>query len=682
MADNKDVVNMNDNLSIDKYINKNRDNRKIGEILLEDFNIPRHYIEEILLKKEKSGNKERFGQLAIKLGLINEEIVYKALAKQLGIEYLSNIEAENRIVWDLFKNKYIYGAFGENEDNLISLIRTHKAFPAYIDFSDPNNITLVVAISNYLGDNFAFKSYLKKYYLGFQKSEKEAKKIRANYDVAKSRYIIEKKLKKTGHNKLKNEGKLPEIIPTKIKEVLVSPSIYDKFELKYKGITEEEIQSFNGKIALDDTELSNDEKISVETYLKMLLTYGIINDVSDIHLEPSLDAQFRISVRIRGTRKTLDFVDIETASRLIGVIKTKANMNSQNIRAPQDGSIDGSKFLVDYKLPIFRGVKKEKPEFSFPKNSFRISTYPTAKPAGGIVDGASYESTVIRILASSNGMVDLKTLGLSPQVEKELMFAISRNQGIVLIVGPTGSGKSTTLYSTLSKIDPIQKKIISFEDPVEIRNMYWAQGERNVTDAKEINFDFLEAKKAILRQDPDVILMGETRDEESAKFAIEAANTGHLVFTTLHANSCAAAFERMVKLEVKPLELASSVLAVISQRLVKKVCPHCHTVEKIKPRHIEFLRRLEMPDSKIPEQVVLANPNGCPMCGYSGYVGRTLLDEVIPVNSEIKFLITNGAAEFEIRKKASELGYKTMLENGLEKMKQKLVSIEDIIKVV
>jgi len=663
------------NLKNINFLEKKRDRRKVGQILMEDFGVPRHYIEEILLKKEKSGNKERFGILAIKLGLINEEIVYKALAKQLGIEYIPNIEAENRIIWELYKNPNIYKIFGENEDSLIALIRTHKAFPAYYDFSDPNHITLVLAISNYLADNFAFQSYLKKYYLNFHLSDDEAKKIRANYEAEKKRFEIERKLKKI--------EKVPTIIPTRIKEVLVSPSIYEKFELKYKGITEEEIKSFNGKIALDDEELKQDPtKIDIETYLKMLLTYGIINEVSDIHLEPSLDSQFRISTRIRGTRKTLDFIDIDTASRLIGVIKTKANMNSQNIRSPQDGSIDGSKFLVDYQLPITRGIKKEKPVFSFPKNSFRISTYPTAKPAGGIRDGASYESTVIRILTSSNGMVDLQTLGLSEQVEKELLFAISRNQGIVLIVGPTGSGKSTTLYSTLSKIDPIQKKIISFEDPVEIRNMYWAQAERNVTDAKEINFDFLEAKKAILRQDPDVILMGETRDEESAQFAIEASNTGHLVFTTLHANSAAAAFERMIKLKVRPLELASSVLAVISQRLVKQVCPHCHKIEKIRPHHIDFLKRLEIKDENIPEEVVIANPNGCPLCGYSGYVGRTLLDEVIPVNSEIKYLVTNEAPEFEIRKKASQLGYKTMLENGLEKMKKRLVTIDDIIKVV
>jgi len=191
------------------------------------------------------------------------------------------------------------------------------------------------------------------------------------------------------------------------------------------------------------------------------------------------------------------------------------------------------------------------------------------------------------------------------------------------------------------------------------------------------------AKKAILRQDPNVILMGEVRDAQSAQFAVEAANTGHLVFTTLHANSSVDAFERLVELEVEPAKIATSALAIFAQRLVKKVCHHCYIERDITSEEIEMLQRLEIfTEETIPKTIIDANPDGCPICGNTGFVGRTLVDEVIAINQKIRELITNRVPAFEIRKEVSKMGYKAMVENGIEKMKNKETTLEEVLGAI
>lgn len=658
---------------------KRVDDRKIGEILEQDFQIPRHYVHEVLLKKSSNIGNKKFGEIAISLGLINEETVYRALAKQYDMKFVSSIEAKNSFIFDLYKRPEINRIFG-GEDDLIKEIKNNKAFPAFIKFEqDSPHITLRIAVTDISVSSFSFHGFIKKFTSHFSISDEEILQKKKEYEREREEY--EKKRKELEFSDIKEDIKEPEIPISKVELVLVPPTIYKVFDLKYKGITLEELKYFSKRISIDDKPDENSDEIDIETYLKMLLTYALINESSDIHLEPSLDNQFRISMRFKGFRDTIDFINIGVASRLIGVIKTRSKMDTQNMRSPQDGMLDGSGFLDNYQLPITRGKEKDRPTFNFEKSSFRISTYPTVRPSSGIVD-VSYESVVIRLLSSGTGLVDLDMLGISDNVFKELRFAINRNQGIVIIVGPTGSGKSTTLYSTLNRVDAIKKKIISFEDPVEIRNMYWAQAERKVTEQENITFDFKQAKKSILRQDPDIILMGEVRDEESAAFALEASNTGHLVFTTLHANTAAAAVERLVKLDVKPLELASSLLCIISQRLVRQVCPHCKKEEDINEKHIDMLKRLEVDESHIPKKVVRSSENGCPMCKFSGYVGRTLLDEVIPINTQIKQLITDNSPEFMIRQKASEQGYSTMLENGLSKMNRGITTIDEILRVI
>ena len=702
----------NENLDIyEKYKNK-----RIGEILIEVFNVPKHYIEEIILKLKKEHEKKNFGELAIQLGLVSEELVYKALAIQSEMPFISRIQATTLFNFFLYKRPEIYSSY-ETEKKFVEQLKGFKCFPAYIDFKEEeNHIILYFAQTNINKSNYAFETFRARIEHFFNKyTEEEAK----NH---KQKYLEQIK------NLSSKERANIKIPITKVKFCLTPPSVYNKFELNYKGITKEELIDFSRKIDVDITEekifeiLSEIEKqqnnkessqkegkrggklmsfgsfpgfndgekkkeeqielkINPKMYLKMLLTYAIINDASDIHIEPNIGSQYRISMRVRGERVTIDFFDAQIATYLINIIKNVANISTQAIHKPQDGSINGSSFLKKYKLPLIREAIE--PVFSFPKVSFRISTYPVGKPIGGAEDNVLYESVVIRVLGGDSVTAELSSLGISEQSEKELRYATKRNQGIVLITGPTGSGKSTTLYSTLSLIDAIKKKIITFEDPIERRNMYWAQAERKITHNSDTTFDFLDAKKAILRQDPNVILMGEVRDPESAQFAVEASNTGHLVFTTIHANSAADAFERLAELKVSPIKIATSALAVFAQRLVKKVCPNCYIRRPITEEEKEIIRRLEiLPEEKIPEEVVDANPHGCSVCSYTGYIGRTLIDEVIPVTQQIRELIVEGKPSFEIRKEVSKMGYKSMVENGIEKMLRGETTLKEILEVV
>jgi type II secretory ATPase GspE/PulE/Tfp pilus assembly ATPase PilB-like protein len=579
------------------------------------------------LTKQKTSNK-LFGEIAIESGLISEEDTYSALGKQFNLNFLDNITSKNRIDWNLIKDKKIWSIINDSEEEFITFAIKNNFYPAFYEKDKNDNNHLIIAITKKL--TFATQATI---------------------------------------------NDLEEGLNCKVTPVLITPSIASLFKLKYKGILIDELISFSKEITQEEEEK---EGITVELFLKMLLTFSIINDVSDIHIEPSLDGEYRISVRESSFRYTICFIDQVLGEMIIAVIKNNSKMDSQIKQVPQDGMLAGSVFLNKFILPINRFGKKTT-EFNFENNTFRVSSYPLSKSIGDSI--SENESLVIRVLSTGGGGVSLSSLGISESTLTELDFASTRNQGIIIIVGPTGSGKSTTLYSALSKIDPVKKKIITFEDPVEIRNMYWAQGERKPNDTnKKLNFDFKEAKKSILRQDPDVILMGETRDEESAKFSLEAANTGHLVLTTLHANSAAGAFERLMKLGINNLELSSSVLCILSQRLVRKVCPHC-LIEEDSNKEIEsFFKRIEI--DKVPEKVIRHNKNGCIYCNHKGFIGRMVLDEVIPITSKIKIVISENAPEYKIREEANKLGYKTMLENGLDKMSDKLTTIDEIIRVI
>jgi len=612
--------------------------RKIGDILINIFDVPKSIIEEGMVKQTKKfhGSDSKLGSIITTDGLISKDTLHHALAIQNGLDFEIYNNIKQRIDYKLYKEEIIWKTFDEKTYlNLLYNIFNAQAIPIYWEKENDFDV-LVLGITD--PKNVHTKILIKQ---------------------------LSEKLKK------KN---------IKIKIIMTSSKLYEDFLLKYKELTIKELEHFSKKIV----------DITPDTFLKYLMIYCILNDISDIHISPAANNSARIAVRSMGVVETLFYINFDDYNKLVSIIKTNADMNSNLFKIPQDGRIDGKTFLNDVKINVNRtnntendyNINENLLEYDFSEVSFRVSTYPTEPPVE-LETGTTFEKVVIRVLNLSAGLVELGELGLSKKIEEELNFAKNRTQGIILIVGPTGSGKSTTLYSLVSSINAIEKNIITFEDPVEMRQLFWAQGQRKILkENPDMNFDYLEAKKAILRQDPDVILMGEIRDSDSAKFATEAANTGHLVLSTIHANSSAGTFERFKKLGVNPLEIASSVLSVSSQRLIKKVCPNCHIKKPIDETTKQTLKRLEVEDKKIPKEIILADKNGCKYCNYKGFVGRTTIAEIIAVNSKIKKTIVDDKPDYEIRAQASEEGFPTLLEDGLEKMKNGEISIEELLSIV
>lgn len=611
---------------------KKRIDKRIGDIMVNDISgikVPLHFINEALLKQKTLQDRRPLGDILVKDGLISEETVSEALSIQFGQDYIPYLTNKDRIQWNLWRSEKII----KNLPDILEHINKSRAFPAFID-EYKNLVILATEPGSYELDLFLVK--IKKIY-------------------------------------------------EKVKIIIAPQYAMLDFELQIKAITLEELQ----KEAKNITKASSEEEmvtgeITAARFLQLVLIYAIIKEASDIHIQPAANSFSRLSIRTQGIIETILYLPIQQMSKIVAAIKNQAKIDSTVTKAPQDGRIDGKELL---KNVLFKGLSKSERSFDFNEVTFRLSTYPTEAPYI-LQSGTSFESVVMRIFNPKSGLVRLTDLGLSEQVSNELKILKERSQGIILITGPTGSGKSTTLYSALGSIDAITKKIITFEDPVELRQLFWAQGQKNiVNENKKLNFDYPEAIKAMMRQDPDVILLGEIREFEGADFAFKAANTGHMVFSTLHANSSCQAFERLRKIGIDDLMMASGLLAISAQRLVRKVCPHCSKVVDMKDEWKNTLLKLEITEDKLPQKVTIPSENGCEMCGYKKYIGRILISEIVPLTNKIREAVIQQKPDYYIRKMADQMGYKTIIEDGINKIipkkvkgKNKEGEIKEILK--
>ncbi|MBT6047732.1 MAG: Flp pilus assembly complex ATPase component TadA, partial [Candidatus Scalindua sp.] len=533
--------------------------RKLGDILTKDFKMDYSIIQEGLSKQSDIFSKgtihKLIGEILLDDGLISSDILAEALSIQKGMIYRNYQELKPLVNFKLYKNPRLISAFGGKRTTLLKHIIGSGAVPLYIEAAEFSMDDSEVSGKDIL-------------YIGVTNPSS----VDLNMLVSNLEYEFD------------------------VRQVFTSIILYHDFLLKYKELTKSELREFLNKFIAGS--------LKPEQFMQYLLIYAVVAEVSDIHIQPSSDNSARIGLRQYGDIDTLFYFPYKEYNQLISVIKNHSNVDSDT-NVPHDGRLDGSASLADVKIEVNRVGEEETKnfyeinenliEYKMPNVSFRVSTYPTESPQGAKLGsgGNSFEKVVLRVLNTSGGLVSAKSLGLSDQVIKELDFAKNRTQGIVFIVGPTGSGKSSTLYSVISSINAIERNVITFEDPVEIRQMLWSQGQRRYSDDGKHNFDYRDASKSILRQDPDIILMGEVRDEESASFAVESANTGHLVFTTTHANSSADLFERLKKLGVSNLEVASSITCVVSQRLLKRLCPKCKAKRAITEHEKNVLNRLE-----------------------------------------------------------------------------------------
>lgn len=372
-----------------------------------------------------------------------------------------------------------------------------------------------------------------------------------------------------------------------------------------------------------------------------LLSDATLRGASDIHLEPEL--QFlRIRYRIDGVLQQVRVLHLRYWSAMVVRLKVMAGMNIAETRAPQDGRIS---------LTI-----------SGSQVDFRCAVQPT-------IHG---ENFVLRILDRKRGIVPLAGLGLSEHQLTQMQLMLARPEGILLVTGPTGSGKTTTLYSILGHLNDEGVNIMTLEDPVE----YPMPIIRQTSVSEAVKMDFAEGIRSMMRQDPDIILVGEIRDQDTAEMALRAAMTGHQVFSTLHTNSAIRSIPRLLDLGIKPDVLSGNIIGIVGQRLVRKLCPACRRADTPSPIEARLLGLNKNASCTLYRAV------GCPSCNMSGYRGRTSIVELLKFDSGLDELITQRASLRAMNQHALDLGFVTMAEDGLRRVRDGVTTIDEIARVV
>jgi type IV pilus assembly protein PilB len=391
-------------------------------------------------------------------------------------------------------------------------------------------------------------------------------------------------------------------------------------------------------------EEAESEEAPVVKLVNAILTEGVRSRASDITVEPQED-EVRVRYRIDGVYHEVMKMPKNVQLGVITRIKIMGGMDIAEKRVPQDGRIS---LIVDNK-PV----------------DYRVATFPT-------IHG---ETAVLRILQKESIMIKLDDLGFLPDGLERFKKSIMRPWGAVIVTGPTGSGKTTTLYASLNLINEVSRNIITVEDPVEYR----LEGINQVQVNPKAGLTFAAALRSILRNDPDVVMIGEVRDVETAMIAVESALTGHLVLTTLHTNDAASAFTRLIEMGIEPFLISSAIDCVIAQRLARKLCEHCK--EPYKPDR-EFLKFVGYSDEDIEKIDVLYRPRGCDYCSGTGYKGRTGLIEVLMNSDNIRELILAKATTDEILEVALNEGLVTMKRAGLIKAMAGETSVEEVLRVI
>ncbi|MBI2400063.1 MAG: type IV-A pilus assembly ATPase PilB [Deltaproteobacteria bacterium] len=398
---------------------------------------------------------------------------------------------------------------------------------------------------------------------------------------------------------------------------------------------EEEVDLSDLKKAVEDA--------PVVKLVNLILTDAIKKGASDIHIEP-YEKTFRVRYRIDGVLHEVMKPPIKLKNAIVSRIKIISQLDIAERRLPQDGRI---------KLKLSKSMEMD----------YRVSVLPTLFG----------EKVVMRLLDKSNLQLDMTKLGFEQKALNDFMSAIHRPWGIVLVTGPTGSGKTTTLYSALSDLNKISENISTAEDPVEF-NLH---GINQVQIHEDIGLNFAASLRSFLRQDPDIIMVGEVRDYETAEIAIKAALTGHLVLSTLHTNDAPSTVNRLLNMGIEPFLVSSACNLILAQRLARKICKDCRTKM---PSAEKVLIDLGLSPAEAAKMEVFKG-SGCATCGGTGYKGRIALYEVMPFSETIKELVLNGASSSEIKRAAIREGMKTLRMSGVTKVGEGVTTIEEILRV-
>ncbi len=397
----------------------------------------------------------------------------------------------------------------------------------------------------------------------------------------------------------------------------------------------------------DDIDFSELEQASEEApvvkLVNLILSDAIKKGASDIHVEP-YEKSFRVRYRIDGVLHKVMDPPRKLQNAITSRLKIMSELDIAERRLPQDGRI---------RLKTAKGKEMD----------FRVSSLPT-------IYG---EKIVLRLLDKDSLQLDMTKLGFEESPLKQFKEAIHKPFGMVIVTGPTGSGKTTTLYSALTELNSISENISTAEDPVE----YTLKGVNQVHMHEAIGLNFASALRSFLRQDPDIIMVGEIRDFETAEIAVKAALTGHMVLSTLHTNDAPSSITRLLNMGIEPFLVTASLQLIAAQRLVRKICENCKEELEMSP---QVLKDLGMKEDEA-EGAVVYHGAGCMKCSKTGYKGRIALYEILPIGEEIKEFILNGASAAEIKRESIRLGMKTMRQTGLTKCLEGMTSVDEVVRV-
>ena len=617
----------------------------VGRLLVSAKLITEEQLQQALLTQKKEGG--RFGKILIRMGLVDETQMAKFFSQQWGVPSvdLNKIEIDPLVV------KLIPA----------DMVRKHLVLPikrlgttVSLAMVDPTDVFAIEDIKFITGYNvepiIATESAL------IEKIEKHYGKGPTTIEKM-STALVEKNGQRWNTALVEKKSALDTAPKDSIKDILSARSAQSNVT---GNVTEEpdellitsleDLDSVVGD-ALDAVSVIEEQKDEsglreVEAPIVKLVNGLLVNAIkvgaSDIHVEP-FETLLRVRFRVDGVLKTIMNLPVKIKNAVVSRLKIMSKLDIAERRLPQDGRI---------KLKF--GKTRE--------IDFRVSTLPCLFG----------EKVVLRILDKSSLSLDLTTLGFEAKILEEFTEAINAPYGMVLVTGPTGSGKTTTLYSALSTINTQEVNIMTAEDPVE----YNILGINQVQMKEEIGLNFASALRSFLRQDPDIIMVGEIRDYETAEIAVKAALTGHLVLSTLHTNDAPSTINRLLNMGIEPFLVASSVVMIIAQRLTRKICVKCKEKTEIPE---EALIQAGFTEEEAMGMVTYKG-KGCEVCNQTGYKGRIALYEVMPVREELRELILQGASSDELKRESVNHGMKTLRMSGLQKVKEGMTTLEEVLE--
>ncbi|MGC2063915.1 MAG: type IV-A pilus assembly ATPase PilB [Thermodesulfovibrionales bacterium] len=602
---------------------------KLGQILIASSIISEEQLKQALNTQRKEGG--RLGTNLVKLGFLTEDKLVSFLSKQYGVPSISL--ADYKIDPGVLK---LIPAEMAKKYLIMPIARVGATLT--VAMADPSNVFAIDDVKFMTGYNVevvvssesAIIDSISNYYLGrgdgmLTTSSSTVAATTASMQIQAKDYTLSDEDMTSGFE----GGSFDD-----------GPSVnVDDFD-KIVGSALDNVDILEEK---EDSELVREVEAPIVKLVNGIFVNAIKQGASDIHIEP-YEQSLRVRYRVDGVMYTVMNLPTKIRAALTSRIKIMSKLDIAERRLPQDGRI---------KLKL--GKKRE--------IDFRVSVLPCLFG----------EKTVLRLLDKANLQVDLTKLGFEQAALDDFMEALNKPYGMMLVTGPTGSGKTTTLYSALNHLNKPDTNIMTAEDPVEYNFM----GINQVQVKEEIGLTFAAALRSFLRQDPDIIMVGEIRDFETAEIGVKAALTGHLVLSTLHTNDAPGTISRLLNMGIEPFLVSSSVILIVAQRLARRICQKCKEEEKFP---VVALTRAGFSEEEA-KTAICYKGKGCNTCNGTGYKGRVALYEVMLIKDELKELILEGASSSEIKRAAIRLGMKTLRMSGISKVAEGVTTIEEVLRV-